>query len=224
MAEILSDCKIIGLKTLKFYPSKYIKQGVTITSRGCNKQCPWCLVPHTEGRIKPIGIEMGHIVQDNNLLQCPRWHVEEVFAMLRCQRRGSLLTGGLQSDLIKDWIVEELRSISIEEVFLAADSKEAIQPLEKAVQKLSFLRSKKEIEAREPARKLRCYVMIGYNGETLQQAEERLKKIWEIGCVPFSQLYQPPGEHIKYPREWKDLNYIWSRPAAMFSIMKNNDN
>lgn len=32
-----------------FVPGRFVKSGVTITSRGCSKDCPWCLVPKREG-------------------------------------------------------------------------------------------------------------------------------------------------------------------------------
>jgi len=67
---------------------------------------------------------------------------------------------------------------------------------------------------------MRCYVMIGRN-ETIEQAEQRLEAVWEIGCMPFSQLYQPPERYIKYPREWRDLNRKWSRPAAIRAAHKS---
>ena len=34
----------------EFVPGMYVKHGVTITSRGCNRRCPWCLVPDREGK------------------------------------------------------------------------------------------------------------------------------------------------------------------------------
>jgi len=29
----------------EFVPGRFVKEGVTVTSRGCSKNCPWCLVP-----------------------------------------------------------------------------------------------------------------------------------------------------------------------------------
>jgi hypothetical protein len=64
-----------------------------------------------------------------------------------------------------------------------------------------------------PEQKKRCYVMIGYDGDLLSNAEKRLEKVYSMGFLPFSQLYQ--GEQrIQYPDEWKKLNRKWSRPAA----------
>ena len=194
----------------EFTSGVYVRQGVTFTTRGCNNKCPWCLVPQREGRLRYLEIKPGHIVEDNNLLQADHQHISAVFEMLKKQPRAAILSGGLQASLIDDWVMDQLRGIRISQLFLAADTKEALKPLKKAISRLSWL----------PKRRRRCYVMIAYKGETLSEAEDRLKEVWQIGFVPFAQLYQPPDEYIEYPSEWKRLARTWSRPAAMYSLHK----
>jgi hypothetical protein len=190
-----------------FIPGFYIKPGVTFTTRGCNNRCPWCLVPNMEGQLIEISnFSSGWIIQDNNLLQASQRHIIKVLAMLRSQSKPVILSGGLQSSLVSDWFAEELRTIRINQIFLAADTLSAINPLKKAIKKLEFL----------GRRKLRAYVMIGRN-ETIMQAKERLQEVWDIGCLPFAQLYQPAYKFIRYSWDWLDLARTWSRPAIMFS-------
>jgi len=98
--------------------------------------------------------------------------------------------------------------LRIKEVFLAADTEAALVPLRRAVVKLSFL----------SRRQLRCYVLIAYRGETVSKAEERLEAVWQAGCLPFAQLYQPSDRYIDYPSDWKALARTWCRPAAMFAL------
>ena len=196
-----------------FTPGRYVKPGVTFTSRGCPNHCPWCLVPLHEGPLRLLDIAPGHIVQDNNFLATPQAHRLAVYEMLREQPRAAVFSGGLESSLVTDEIAGELQSIRIHSVFLAADTDAALGPLQAAIDRLSFLRLR--------SNKMRCYVMIGRN-ETIEQAEQRLEAVWEIGCLPFSQLYQPPEHYIKYPREWRDLNRKWSRPAAIRAAHKVN--
>jgi hypothetical protein len=189
-----------------FTPGIYIKRGVTFTTRGCNNRCPWCLVPGHEGRLVEIkDFAPGYIVQDNNLLQSSRPHIERVFAMLRKQNKPIIFSGGLQASLIDDWFIEQLRTIRLDSLFLAADNISALKPLKRALGKLSCY----------DRRKLRVYCMIGKD-ETIDQATERLETIWRLGGLPFAQLYQPPGR-IEYSLEWKALVREWSRPAAMFA-------
>lgn len=148
----------------------------------------------------------GWIIQDNNLLQANRKHIMKVLEMLRSQPKAAILSGGLQASLVSDWFAEELRTMRINQVFMAADTPGAIEPLKKAIKKLEFL----------GRRKLRVYVMIGRN-ETIEQASERLQEVWDIGVLPFAQLYQPAVKFVRYSRDWLDLARTWSRPAAMFS-------
>lgn len=190
----------------EFTPGLYVKKGITFTSRGCNNNCGHCLV---ERQLEPLEtIHPGWMVQDNNLLQCPREHLERVFSMLRKQRRAIVFSGGLQASLIDDYVVDLLKSIKVGEIFLASDTKEAIKPLRRAVKKLHHL----------DRDRLRCYVMVGYKGETMSQAEARLEEVWQAGCMPFCQLYQPPNRHIVYPIEWQDLQRNWSRPAITVAM------
>ena len=187
-----------------FTPGLYVKPGVVFTSRGCNNRCPWCLVPWREGRLRLLPIQDGWVIQDNNFLQCPREHRLAVYRMLGRQRYGAVFSGGIDARLVNDEIAAEFRDLRIAAVFLAADTDAALRPLESAVQRLAFL----------GRRKLRCYVMVGYGGETIEQAERRLRAVWEIGAMPFCQLYQPPDRYIRYDCEWRELQRTWSRPAA----------
>jgi len=63
------------------------------------------------------------------------------------------------------------------------------------------------------------YVLIGKNRE---EEEKRLRKVWDIGCMPFAQLYQPVA-YKKYSREWKQFQRQWARPAIIRSMMKAKD-
>lgn len=191
-----------------FHPGLYVKTGVTFTSRGCNNNCPWCLVPKREGRLREVEISSGNIVQDNNLLQCSQGHIEKVFGMLRSQRHIQL-SGGLDTQLITDEIADQIRGLRISQLFLACDTKSAIGSLRRAVKKLQM-----------PRDKVRCYVLIAFNGETISEATERMEEVYNAGCLPFAQLYQPPDKYINYSHEWRSLARTWSRPAAMRTVMK----
>jgi hypothetical protein len=186
-----------------FTPGLYVCDGVTFTTRGCNNCCPECLVPEREGSLRLLDIQPGYIIQDNNLLQAPRAHINKVFAMLKKQRHAAVFAGGLDTTLIDDWVADQFRGLRIKKAFMAADSVEALAPLRKAVARLQFL-------GRE---RLFCYVMIGSHGETIKDAEARLQEVYEVGCLPFAQLYQPADKPIKYSGAWKRLAKVWSRPA-----------
>lgn len=200
-----------------FIPGRYVKEGVVYTSHGCNNKCPWCLVWKREGQIRLDHIHQGNILQDNNILQCPRHHVESVFDMLSTQR-GIVLAGGIEAARVEQWSADRIRGLHIKTIFLACDTDNAIKPLRKALKLLAL-----------PNDKVRCYVLLKHNpDETRLRALIRLLEVYEAGAIPFAQLYQPPDEAIDYPLEWKRFSRTWQRPAGTKGFMKtilsaNND-
>lgn len=191
----------------EFTPGMFLKAGCTITSRGCPKSCGWCKVPFAEGPLRELGIKSGWIVQDNNLLACSEVHLRAVFAMLRLQNRRIYFNGGLDKHFLKPWHRELFDSIRIGELWFACDTTADLGNLERAAALLQGI----------PKRKLRCYTMIGYDGESVEDAERRLQSVLDIGFMPFCQLYQPPCDPMPtkvYGADWKAVMKKWARPAA----------
>jgi hypothetical protein len=184
----------------------YLAPGFTFTSRGCNNRCPYCLVKPREGSLRLLDpIPPGHVIGDNNFLQCPKKHRQKVYAMLAQQSRAADFRGGLEANLVTDEVAEEFRRIRVARVFLACDSIADIEPLRVAANRLSFL----------GRNKLFCYVLLAFAGETIPQAEARLKAVWEAGCLPFAQLFQPPQKRIKY-RHYSSAAYFFTARASSF--------
>jgi len=191
-----------------FTPGRYVNPGVTFTTRGCNRKCPWCFVPSREGRLIEIpDFRPGHIIQDNNFPQATREHQTRVFAMLAEQPRAAIFGGGIDARLVDQWFADQIRAARVEAVFLAADTASLLRPLRKALDLLSFL----------GRRKLRVYTLIAYGDDTIDKARARLEAVWDMGGMPYAQLYQPDDRYIKYDRAWRDLSRSWIRPAAMFA-------
>jgi hypothetical protein len=128
----------------EFIPGMYIKPGITFTSRGCPNHCPFCMV---NGPLRLLEVKPGHIVQDNNILATGREHMAQVFDMLKQESKAAVFSGGLQSSLVDDWVVEQFSQLRIDQLFFAADTPASLEPLKQAIDKLSFL----------GRQKLRCY-------------------------------------------------------------------
>jgi hypothetical protein len=182
----------------KFVSGRFLKRGVTITSRGCPKKCPWCLVPVREGGLTEIYIEPGHIVQDDNLLACSRRHVETVFQMLMCQK-AIQFAGGLDIEYLKPWHIEWLKQMRIGQLYIACDSDEQLAGLDKAADLLADF----------PIDKKRCYVLVGFDGEQQADAQRRCERVLAKGFLPFAQLYRGPASS-RSRGDWREFCYFWS--------------
>jgi len=192
----------------EFTPGKYIKLGAVITHRGCNRSCPWCYVPKREGKIRELKVTEGNLLQDNNILACSKQHKDLVFSMLRKQKQVSL-KGGLDCRILTDGDVEDIRSLHLKDLWVAYDSKATWKYTKAGVEKL--------LKAGVPKYKIRCYVMIGFN-ETMGEAAQRLREIYDAGTLPFAQLYDRYVEPDLL--EWKKFARLWARPAIYKSIVK----
>lgn len=189
----------------EFTPGMFLKRGCTITSRGCTKECGWCV--ERFNALREITIHPGWIVQDSNLLACSERHIRAVFDMLREQNRNIFFNGGLDKHFLKDWHRPLFDSIKIGELWFACDVTTDLPWLERAAKIIEGI----------PLRKRRCYTMIGYDTEDIVSAERRIERVLELGFMPFCQLYQPDEGVKVYSEEWRKVRRKWSRPAAYMS-------
>jgi hypothetical protein len=201
-----------GSPSEEFTPGRYVKTGMTITSRGCVRSCPFCFVPKREGKLRLLEIKPGHDILDNNLLACPKDHIERVLDMLDTQPKAARFTGGIDARLVEPWFSERLGTMRLDILYTAFDHPSQQDSVWKAVS----LFQKAGIEQR----KIGCYVLVGYDGDTVDQAENRLKWVFGIGGMPFAMYYRPPEAKIERPEAWKSLVRSWSRPAAIFSSQR----
>jgi hypothetical protein len=202
-----------GDNSLEFIPGLYVKPGYTITSRGCPRRCWFCGVWKKWPTPNLMPIYDGWNILDDNLLACPREHVEAVFAMLRRQRRRIEFTGGLEALALEDYQVDLLASLTPRpNMFFAYDPGDEFETLESAARRL--------LEAGFTARshRLRCYVLIGHPKDTLAAAEIRLNQMLDIGFTPFAMLWRPDTasqeKHAPGPA-WHAFRRRWCRPAAI---------
>ena len=111
-----------------FVPGMYLRNGITITSRGCPSRCPWCFV---KAPLKELDIKPGNNIIDNNLLACSDSHLDKVFQMLGSQRKINF-SGGLETSRITDKIAERIRGLRTDQLFLAYDDPNRFNDLKKS--------------------------------------------------------------------------------------------
>lgn len=192
----------------EFTPGLYLKEGYTITSRGCVNNCDHCLVPKREGPLWELEIKDGYDVVDNNLLACSKMHIDEVFAMLARQSRAARFTGGLEAARLHDWQAEQLAAMRLEILYLAYDRPEQWSSVERAIQTLRYHGIRQ--------RAIGCYVLVGQPEDNLRDAEIRVRRVFDAGGMPYPMFYRGQNAKGKPPIEWRDFLRYWSRPALVF--------
>ena len=188
----------------QFLSGVFIKKGITFTSRGCPKRCPWCMVPQREGKLREYFVEPGNIIQDNNILACSPKHIKKVFEMLARQRKGIEFKGGLDIDYMQPWHIDLLKKVKIGKsgLCVACDRPEDLKRLDKAADMLSDFSIEKK----------RCYVLVGKDGETQEQAQIRCIAVLRKGFLPYAQLFR--GLDADPARgQWRDFCHFWASPG-----------
>lgn len=208
-----------GDRSLEFIPGRYIKPGYTFTSRGCPRRCWFCGVWKKWPEPHLLPIVDGWNILDDNLLACPRPHVEAVFRMLRRvsreQRRRVEFTGGLEARALEDYQVGLLADLRPRpSCFFAYDPGDPFETLESAARRMlaaGFTRA---------SHRFRCYVLIGYPKDTFAAAEKRLRDMLRVGFTPMAMLWQPEtpsAERWKPAPDWRAFQRRWVRPAIIHS-------
>lgn len=196
----------------EFVPGMYIKEGYTITSRGCNNRCWFCLVPKREGGLRELDIKPGSDVLDNNLLACSEAHIRAVFEMLKGQK-GVVLTGGIDAGLLQPWHVDLFARAKVSEAFFAYDSAEGWPQLVQAAEIL-------KANSWYSPRRARCYVLCGYPGDKIEAAEKRCLDTLRLGYFPFAMFYRDAAGRQIRTKEWAAFQRVWTRPAIIQAIAK----
>jgi hypothetical protein len=198
-----------GMRGGDFVPGEYLKQGYTITSRGCPNRCWFCSVWRRDGDVRELPIHDGWNVLDDNLLACSEGHIRAVFEMLRRQGTAPQFTGGLEAKLMRPWIAEELRKLKPKQLFFANDTPDDLEPLREAGTMLldaGFTRA---------SHALRCYVLCGWPKDSMSDADERMKQTLAAGFVPMAMLYRD-AKGDRDP-QWMKFQKRWARPAIICS-------
>jgi hypothetical protein len=124
--------------------------------------------------------------------------------MLKRQKERPLLTGGLESRLLKEWHVDLIREARIKRFYCAYDCPADYEPLVAAGK---LLRDGGISKASHSAA---CYVLIGYDGDTFEAAEKRLRAAWDAGFFPYAMLFRDADG--KTDMAWRKFQSAWVRP------------
>jgi hypothetical protein len=193
-----------------FVPGRYLKPGYVISSRGCPNNCWFCDVHTREGDIRELPITQGYNLLDSNILACSIDHVRKVFKMLKDSGDRVQLTGGLEAKILTYEHVKLLWDLRPKQMFFAYDTPDDYLPLVRAGELLRF--------ANFTRQHLRCYVLIGWPKDTMEDAEIRIMETWEAGFMPMAMLWKNKAGDEDV--EWRRLQKIYARPAMTKAKMR----
>ena len=170
--------------------------------------------PQRAGR----GLYTGHVpkerLSDDNLLACSPRHIDEVFSMLARQPHRPIFTGGLEAALMTSQMAAQLYQLHPQRLFFAYDTPNDLEPLQEAGKMLTDAGFSKSNHA------LRCYILIGYKGDTMEKAHKRMGEAWRAGFMPFAMLYRDNSG--QFDPAWKWFQGQWANPRITYCNCKRD--
>lgn len=152
-------------------------------SRGCNKRCPWCVVPRKEGRIRPVPVKNLNphgeyvVVCDNNFFANPEW--EEAISYLRSLKLPCDFQGIDVRSIAKNQAFALSRLRHCKQIKFAwdvpADEREVLAGIKTICKYIRPYR-------------LMCYVLVGFNSSEDEDLH-RVETLRALGIDPFVMPY-----------------------------------
>ncbi|MHC4622182.1 MAG: hypothetical protein ACYTEQ_30975 [Planctomycetota bacterium] len=171
-------------------------------SKGCNRKCPWCVVPRKEGEYHAVKRKLLNprgryiTVMDNDFFANPNWRDVIAWLGLMPVDIQGVDVRGLDAEKCK--ALDGLRRWKKKQFKIAWDNpKENLEP------KL------KQVTGWIKPYKLMCYVLIGYwdgPGEDLR----RVETLRRLGIDPFVMPYNKKDPYQKAFARWVNHKAVWN--------------
>lgn len=178
-----------------------VDYAIGFLTRGCIRNCPWCIVPKKEGNIRPAATwneikrpdSKKIVFMDNNVLACG--HGIQQIADMGGQSVWVDFNQGLDARLITPEIAALLARLHwIKFVRLACDTEAMIPVIEQAT---AYMR-----EAGIAPSRFWAYMLV----QDVEEAERRALALYSMGVTPFAQPYrdydggEPTPEQVRFAR------------------------
>lgn len=201
-------------------------QEATFTTRGCVRNCPFCIVPKSEGAFVELNdFPIRPIICDNNFLASSKKHFDSVIDKLKPLKNIDF-NQGLDARLLTKYQAERLAELNIKVIRLAWDHI--------SIEKQWMTAYDLLLSAGFKPRNIQSYVLINFN-DTPEDALYRLQTIKNLGALPNPMRYQPldsvkRNQYIhpnwteyelkNYMRYWARLRYLEHIPFEDYIITK----
>lgn len=154
-------------------------------TRGCIRNCPWCIVPKKEGRLREVGgierISAGRkevVLLDNNFLAADKEFVREQLEKAARLKIRIDFNQGLDARLVTPENAKLLSACRwIRFIRFSCDTVAMIEPIRRAVSLIRERGCKREIF---------CYMLV----RDIADAEIRLRALVDLNVTPFAQPYR----------------------------------
>jgi len=188
------------------------KMNFGFTTRGCIRNCSWCIVPRKEGWIRPVGdvydIWDGQgrsiVLMDNNILALPK-HFLKICRQIKKENLVVDFNQGLDHRLLTDEICQELLSLrypgflrfAFDHISYKKSVLKAIKMLKKNGMRGHYAR---------------WYVYVGVNN-TIRDVLERINILRDAGQMVF--LMRDRNEKVQNNSEFAKM-FLWTYSLASY--------
>lgn len=194
-------CRGIGTKAAKLKKAETIcNMGIGFTSRGCVRNCAFCVVPRKEGKLHQAS-EIKDIVRpnsdvitllDNNLTADP--HCLDKLAEIRDRGLTVDLNQGIDVRLMTDEKAKALSEVKhLRSLHYAWDLMEYEDAVMRGIEILSrYVKKWRQM----------CFMLVGFDTD-FEQDMYRFRKLKEVGVDPFVMIYNKQGTaQLKHFARW----------------------
>ena len=184
-------------------------------TRGCIRNCPWCIVPKKEGRLREVDdierVSAGRkevVLMDNNFLAADEEFVREQLEKAARRRLKLDFNQGLDARLVTP---ENARLLAdcrwIRYIRFSCDTVAMIEPIRRAVSLIRESGFKREIFV---------YMLVTDIGD----AETRLRALVDLNVIPFAQPYRDfTGDSTPTAEQRKFASFVNVKGGKLYRKM-----
>lgn len=177
--------EIENIKELDYSLYSNCDYSIMFMSRGCIRNCKFCVVRKKEGyirRVDPPNLNpQGKyiLLMDNNFFACKEWRSN--IALLRSYNQPIDFNQGIDLRILTEEMAQELGKTKIKVIHCAWDNYEDKETVLKGINLLS-----KYVKPR----KITCYVLVGFKQrQIIEEDIERVMTLSQLGVNPFAMGY-----------------------------------
>lgn len=182
-SKLLDEIESIIDLDYSLYPN--CDYSILFMSRGCIRNCKFCIVPKKEGKIRKVQSSNLNpkgkwiMLLDNNFFACKEWR--ENIEILKKYNQPIDFNQGIDLRILNEEQCKALASLKIKSIHCAWDN---YKDKEKILPKLEML-----CKYVKPY-KITCYVLVGFENKNITEQDlERVIILDKMGINPFAMGY-----------------------------------